>query len=126
MVLAVSLMLLSGVAIAGTVEGSIQGLTCVTMGKVCPVGMEDPLIAHEQTFGVYTFDNEFYFVSNMDRAVLSRYINKRVRVTGEINKQYKTVNAENLQVFKDGKWETPWSLQLEEAIQLQIYGPNAK
>jgi hypothetical protein len=123
---AVTFILLPGLAVAGMVEGSIQGLTCVTIGKVCPVGMEDPLIAHEQTFGVYTYDNEFYFVSNMDRAILSRYINKRVRVTGDINKQYKTVNAENLQVFKDEKWETPWSLQLEEAIKLQIYGPNAK
>jgi len=123
--MAVALILLPGLAGAGTVEGSIQGFTCVTMGKVCPVGKEDPLIAHEKTFGVYTHDNEFYFVPNMDRAVLSRYINNRVKVTGTVNKQYKSVNAENLQVFKEGKWETPWSIQLEEAIKVQIYGPNS-
>ena len=123
--MAFMLVLLPGLAAAGTVEGSIQGFTCVTMGKVCPVGKEDPLIAHEKTFGVYTHDNEFYFVPNLDRAVLSRYINKRVKVTGDINKQYKSVNAQNLQVFKDGQWETPWSIQLEEAIKIQIYGPNS-
>ncbi len=123
--MAVALILLPGLAVAGAVEGSIQGFTCVTMGKVCPVGKEDPLIAHEKTFGVFTYDNQFYFVPNMDRAILARYINKRVKVTGEVNKQYKSVNAENLQVFKDGKWETPWSIKLEEAIKVQIYGPNS-
>ena len=123
--IAFMLVLAPGVVSAGSVEGSIQGFTCVTMGKVCPIGKEDPLIAHEKTFGVYTHDNEFYFVPNMDRAVLARYINKRVKVEGDVNKQYKSVNADNLQVFENGKWETPWSLQLEEAIKVQIYGPNS-
>jgi hypothetical protein len=114
------------VASDGTVEGTIQGYTCVSTGKVCPVGKEDPLIAHEKTFGVYTFENEFYFVPNMDRAILSRYINKRVRVVGDINTKYKSVQAKHLEVYEDGKWGTPWSLQLEEAIRVQIYGPNSQ
>ena len=115
---------MSGLVMAGTVEGTVQGYTCVTTGKVCPVGKEDPLIAHEKTFGVYTFDNEFYFVPNMDRAILSRYINKRVRIVGDINAKYKSVQAQHLEVYENGKWGTPWSLQLEEAIRTQIYGPN--
>jgi hypothetical protein len=113
-------------ATSGTVEGTIQGYTCVSTGKVCPVGKEDPLIAHEKSFGVYTFENEFYFVPNMDRAILSRYINKRVRVVGEINPKYRSVQAKHLEVYENGKWGTPWSLQLEEAIRLQIYGPNSE
>ncbi|MBW1897132.1 MAG: hypothetical protein JRI47_08740, partial [Deltaproteobacteria bacterium] len=35
-------------ALAGSYVGSIQGFNCVTQGKVCPVGREDPMVGAEQ------------------------------------------------------------------------------
>ncbi len=48
--LALALAAVPGWALAGTVEGTVQGFTCITAGKVCPVGKEDPVIATEKIF----------------------------------------------------------------------------
>ena len=101
---------------AGTVEGSIQGLTCVTLGKLCPVDKEDPMIAAEKIFVVLTKDNNYYFVPNLDRAILARHINQMVRVTGEISSKYKAIDAEKLEVFREDAWRTTWSTKWQEGL----------
>ena len=103
-------------AMAGTVEGSIQGLTCVTLGKLCPVDKEDPMIAAERIFVVLTKDNNYYFVPNLDRAILARHINRMVRVTGEISSKYKAIDAEKLEVFREDSWRTTWSIKWQEEL----------
>ena len=103
-------------AMAGTVEGSIQGLTCVTLGKLCPVDKEDPMIAAEKIFVVLTKDNNYYFVPNLDRAILARHINQMVRVEGEISSKYKAINAEKLEVFREDAWRTKWSIKWQEEL----------
>ena len=77
---------------ADTVEGSIQGFTCVTQGKVCPAGQEDPMAAAERVFVVLTKDNTYYFVPNVDRAVLARHLNERVKISGKINSKYNSID----------------------------------
>ena len=52
--LALALAAVPGWALAGTVEGTVQGFTCITAGKVCPVGKEDPVIATEKIFVILT------------------------------------------------------------------------
>ena len=42
-------------------EGSVQGFTCVTQGKVCPVGKEDPIAGVERVFVLLTGDNDLLF-----------------------------------------------------------------
>ena len=101
---------------AATVEGSIQGLTCVTQGKVCPVGKEDPMIAAERVFVVLTKDNDYYFVPNVDRGILARHINEMVRVTGELSGKYKSVQAEKLEVLEKGSWKQTWTLEDQRRI----------
>ena len=63
--------LMPALAMADAVVGTIQGFHCVTQGKVCPVGKEDPLAAVEKTFVLHVQGKDFYFVPNIDRAVLS-------------------------------------------------------
>jgi hypothetical protein len=94
--------LLPALALAGTVEGTIQGLTCVTVGKVCPVDKEDPVIAAERIFVVLVKADEYCLVPNLDRGILARHINQVVRVTGEISPKYKSIKAEKLEVLRDG------------------------
>ncbi|NIN00923.1 MAG: hypothetical protein GTO24_23410 [candidate division Zixibacteria bacterium] len=103
-------------AMAGTVEGTVQGLTCIALGKLCPVDKEDPMIAAERIFVVLTKDNNYYFVPNLDRAILARHINQRVKVIGKISPKYKAIHAEELQVFQNNAWKTAWSTGMQREL----------
>ena len=95
-------------------EGTVQGFTCVTQGKTCPVGKEDPIVAAERLFVVLMTDGSYVFVPNLDRAVMARHIRQQVRITGTYNPQYKAVTATVFEVLRDGKWETTWTTELQE------------
>ena len=84
-VIAFVFVLLPVCATAGSVEGSVQGFACVTQGTTCPVGKEDPMAAVERVFVVLTKGGDYYFVPNVDRAAMARYINLTVRVTGTVS-----------------------------------------
>ena len=110
------LVLLPMWAVAGTVEGSVQGFTCVTTGKVCPAGKEDPMIAAERIFVVLTKGGSYYFVPNVDRAILARHINEQVRVTGDVSAQYPSVVANKIEAFKKGAWKTTWTKRAQDEV----------
>ena len=120
----VVLVILPSAALSGQVEGSIQGLTCVITGKVCPIGQEDPMAAAEKVFVILTKGNAYYFVPNVDRAVLARHINDRVRVTGDIGSKYNAISAKKIEVFRKGAWKTSWTLQAQVDLleKLQLPG----
>jgi hypothetical protein len=108
-------------ATADMVEGSVQGFTCITVGKTCPIGQEDPLAAVESVFGVYTMDGKFYFVPNVSRSVLARHINRPVRVSGRLNKQYSSIDADKIEAKQKGAWTTTWTLEAQERMFNDIY-----
>lgn len=110
------LVLLPVLAVAGTVEGSVQGFTCVTQGKVCPVGKEDPMIAAERIFVILTKGGSYYFVPNLDRAILARHINEQVRVTGDVSAQYPSIVANKIEAFKKGAWKTTWTKRAQDEV----------
>jgi hypothetical protein len=95
------------------IEGTIQGLNCISTGRTCPVGMEDPLIATERFFVLYTKKDIFYLVPNMDRAVLARHINQIVRITGKVHPKYQSMTAEKFEVLKDGNWKKTWPYKIK-------------
>jgi hypothetical protein len=98
---------------ATTVEGTMQGFNCVTQGKVCPVGKEDPMIAAERVFVVLDKAGKYYFVPNLDRGIMARHINKMVRIKGEASAKYPSIHADTLEVMKGGAWALTWSQELE-------------
>ena len=89
-------------------EGSVQGFTCVTQGKTCPVGKEDPMAGVERVFVLLTGDNDYYFIPNVDRAILARHLNERIRVSGELSSKYKSMEATKIEYMKNGMWERAW------------------
>ena len=91
-----------------TIEGTIQGYHCITTGKICPVDKEDPLADTEDVFALYTKDSKFYLVSNMSREMLKQHTNDVVRVTGQVDPKYKSMNATSFEVMHDGAWEKEW------------------
>ncbi len=94
----------------GSLEGTIQGYNCVLQGKTCPVGGEDPLVATEFTFVLLTPDNKFYFVPNIDRAVLARHVAEEVRINGDINKEKNAIKASSILAKRGGMWRTVYTV----------------
>jgi len=101
---------------SGTVEGTIQGFNCVMQGKVCPVGAEDPMAAVEDVFVIFTKDGKYFFVPNLDRAVMARHINQMVKITGTISDKFPSITASQLDVMVKGAWKTAWSTAMEAEI----------
>ena len=116
---------ITGVALGDSVEGSVQGFRCVTQGKVCPKGKEDPMAAVENVFVVLTKGKDYYFVPNLDRAVMARHINDRVRVSGTLSSSYNAIAANKFEVFKNGKWRITWDFDMERLIQESLQGAGS-
>ncbi len=120
MIIGIVFMMVPVMAIGASITGSIQGFNCVTQGKVCPIGMEDPVIAAENVFVllVDAAKGDYYFVPNVDRAILARHINEQVKIDGTVNAKMKSIKATAIYV-KDKK---VWSLDLEDKIYQDIFG----
>jgi hypothetical protein len=100
-------------ASAATVEGAIEGYNCVSQGKICPIDKLDPHIALERAFVVLTEGKDYYLITNVDRAILSKYIHMTVRVTGTIMPRYNSIMADSIEVFEKGAWKERWSAKME-------------
>ena len=120
MIIGIVFMMAPVMAIGASITGSIQGFNCVTQGKLCPIGMEDPVIAAENVFVllVDAAKGEYYFVPNVDRGILARHINEQVKIDGTVNAKMKSIKATAIYV-KDKK---VWSIDLQDKIYDDIFG----
>ena len=122
MIIGIVFMMAPVMAIGASLTGSIQGFNCVTQGKVCPIGMEDPVIAAENVFVllVDAAKGEYYFVPNVDRGILARHINEQVTIDGNVNAKMKSIKATSITI----KGKKVWSLDLEDQIYKDIMGSS--
>jgi len=118
------MMLVPAMAIGASVEGSVQGFYCVTQGKVCPVGSEDPMVAAERVFVVHVSGADYYFVPNLDRAIMARHIGEMVKVEGTKSTKFKAIQAKDLYVKKGGMWSKVWSQDKQDEIYDDVIGGN--
>ena len=101
--------------------GSIQGFNCVTQGKVCPVGREDPMIAAETVFVlVMEAGDKYYFIPNLDRGIMARHFNEQVKIEGIKSDQFSSIKARDLYVNEQGRWKKTWSQDLQDEIYYKI------
>ncbi len=107
-------------AVAGQIEGTIEGFNCVLQGKVCPVGKEDSMAALEEVFVVLAADEKVYCLPNVDRAILARHLRDKVRVTGEISKKFKSIKATKLEVWDRDCWKKRWSKEEEAELRMWL------
>ncbi|MCB2191661.1 MAG: hypothetical protein KQI62_08850 [Deltaproteobacteria bacterium] len=102
-------------------QGSIQGLACVTQGKVCPINMEDPLIALEKNFVLLMPDGSWYYLPNLDRAILARHLNRSVAVEGTLEPGTKAIMVNKLLVKRGDTWREAWSPDMERQLLEQLH-----
>lgn len=130
MIIGVAFLLAPVLAIGANLSsltGSIQGFNCVTQGKVCPIGMEDPVIAAENVFVllVDAAKSDYYFVPNVDRAILARHINQQVRIDGRVTERGKSIRASDIYVQQPNRtWKKTWSTNWQDRIYDDIMGGN--
>jgi len=125
MIVGVVLLLAPVLAIGATLTGSVQGFNCVTQGQICPIGMEDPVIAAEQVFVllVDAVKSEYYFVPNVDRGILARHINEQVKIDGTVNAKMRSIKASDIYTLQsDRSWKKVWSSNWEDRIYQDIMG----
>ncbi len=103
-------------AIGASLEGTIQGFNCVTQGKACPDCAEDPLVITESAFVLQTQGSEYFFLPNIDRALLTKQLNKRVKVEGDRKSEFNSIKAKDLYVKVDSKWKKVWSSNRRDDI----------
>jgi len=119
------LMMAPVIAMGASFTGTIQGFNCVTQGKICPIGMEDPIIAAENVF-VLLVDmkkGEWYFVPNVDRAILARHINTEVRIIGDVDVRMKSIKASEIYSrAADKSWKLAWSIDLQDKVWKDLFG----
>jgi hypothetical protein len=104
--------------------GSIQGFNCVTQGKVCPVGREDPMVAAEQVFVLLMEGNQYYFVPTLDRGIMARHLNQMVKIEGRKSDRFSSIQATDLYVQENGSWRKVWSQNWQDEIFDEIMSGN--
>ena len=104
---------------AATKEGTIQGLFSVCDGKTCTPGEEMLVAAMEEIFVLQTTGGESYLLPNIKSSALSRFLNKMVRVEGEIKLQGKAIIVDKAEVYEKGTWKTFFSQKIaDEAMKM--------
>jgi hypothetical protein len=116
LIIGCGILLMPALAIGDAYEGSVQSFTCITQGKVCPVGREDPMIAAEGIFVLHVKAGDYYFIPNVDRAILARHLNQMVKVEGVKSDLFNAVKASDIYVMDEGKWVKTWSQNWQDEI----------
>ena len=96
--------LLSSAALAATIEGSVQGFTCVREGRLCPLDRDDPMINMENVFVVQTVSQGYYFVPNISRDTLASLLNQKCKITGKTSRNHNSIIADALYTWQNGVW----------------------
>ena len=119
----VGIFLVPVLAFGSSLTGTIQGFNCVTQGKVCPVGKEDPMAATEKVFVLWDAKGEkFYFVPNVDSKIMARHINQMVMIEGTYNNKFRAIKADNIYIMENMKWRKVWSQDFNDEIYREYLG----
>ncbi len=97
-----------------SVEGTIQGFNCVSMGTTCPVDKIDAHVASEKAFVVLKEGGGHYLIGNLDRGILGRHITKMVRISGHVDHHIGAIYADSLEIKKGDKWKKVWTMAWEQ------------
>jgi len=90
-----------------TVEGVLSGANCIVTKGTCPMNSDDPHIALERDFVLSVPGGNYYFLPNISRSLKTRYINKSVRITGNLKGQ--SLVAAVIEVKENGTFREVWN-----------------
>ena len=115
-----------GARASKTVEGWIQGYNCVVHGHRCPIDTLDPHLMLEPDFALIVNNGNYWLMPNIARDVKAKYVHNAIRVTGDLNSKYNSIDVDKLEVKKSGNYTTVWSKEMMrremESSQEEYYG----
>lgn len=80
------------------ISGTVSGFDCAVVGVLCPTTHRSA----DYTTGVFTDDNEFYFIVNIPQSFLQQYFRETVEVEGVVYDPYqKAVEPEIIYLIED-------------------------
>ena len=80
------------------------------------------MIAAERVFVLHVKAGTYYFLPNIDRAILARHLNQMVKVDGMMSAQFNSIKASELFVMEDGKWKKVYVAETsDKAYNTEIY-----
>jgi hypothetical protein len=125
MAIFMGILLIPAMAIGAEQTGTIQGFNCVTQGKLCPVGKEDPMAAAEKVFVLWNEkDKKYYFIPNVDRVVLARHLAEVIRVKGNMSDKYNAIYAQEIYAQEGKKWRKVWTSDWQDEIYEDVLGAH--
>ncbi len=74
------------------------------------------MIAAENVFVVLTVAKNFYFVPNLDRGIMARHLNEKVKVEGKMSASYNAITAERLYTWRNGNWSKVWDKAMQKIV----------
>ncbi len=92
-----------------TLKGKINGLRCVTDNIKCPVDENDPLIDNLADFVLQAEDGEFFYLHNVSHRIKEGLTLRPIRVTGNVDRRYRSIEVSMIEIFEDGKYKEVWT-----------------
>ena len=83
--------------------GKIVGFTSLIHPVEAPVDNKDPRIKLENDFVLLMPNGEYYLLDNVSKKFKIRYFDKKVRVEGRVDNEYRSIKVSKLQVAKKGR-----------------------
>lgn len=81
-----------------TVAGELSGFDCAVVGVLCPTTHRGA----DYTTGIFTEDEQFYFIVNIPQSFLQQYFRQAVEVEGEVYDGYDhAVEPETIHLIED-------------------------
>ncbi len=99
------------------VEGTVQGIFTTLSRSICPPGEEQFIAAVEKTFVLITDEAKWYWVPTFTSAQIAPYINKSVRIEGDLVLNGSGINAAKVEVLEDGEWVVVYSPEIMKEIE---------
>jgi hypothetical protein len=104
-----------------TIKGKIVGVNSLTEGGMTPVDSNDPRMALEPDFVMITDTGDYYLIPNVPREVKAKSIYKKVKVIGEVNERYKSIEADEFYVKKRLTFKIKWTKNKWERKQKLLF-----
>jgi hypothetical protein len=91
-----------------SVVGRLNGHDCAHAGIACPVDAQDPRLLLERDFVLQQESGDYLFLTNIPRSTKLQYLLNDIKVTGNKDSKYNTIEVYELMIMRDDEWKSVW------------------
>ncbi|MDF1551596.1 MAG: hypothetical protein P1P84_00975 [Deferrisomatales bacterium] len=97
-------------------SGTVRGYVAAATNAPPVVDKDDPAIGAERAFVVDTGDG-YYFLPNVSTARLRQHATERVRVSGHLDGQRRSIRVSKIELQRGDQWNQIWSKKEQDRKQ---------